>query len=277
MSDSIIALPSATVEPITGADYPVDGPVRVVVANTPEGLRTQVVDVRGAAPNAFPPRTVDERFVTDQKSLLAEVTRRPLIAGVSTVWANRVKGTVTVIYDELGADATTEFNHRHDRLNLKFVTDPDWTLLMDAVRADPCGQEEFSDLIESVGHLIRSHKTAELMEIVESIRASSSGSFESRINRANGSQTLAYSEEVSATAGRTSQIEVPQTITFSAPPFEDYPPVEVVCWLRLRISGGQLRLTLQAQPFQHVIRETWTSIVDDLSVNLGVPVLATNL
>ena len=37
--------------------------------------------------------------MTDQASLLHETARRPLLDGQSTVWGNRKKGTVTVVYD----------------------------------------------------------------------------------------------------------------------------------------------------------------------------------
>lgn len=203
--------------------------------------------------------------------------RRPLLAGQSTAWANRNSGKVSVVYDELEADATEKFTDRGDVLVLQFVADPNWTALMKAIDAEPCGQEDFADLLSSVGHLVTSHNTADLVEMVMSLRASTSGSFESRINRANGSQVLSYSEEVTATAGRTTQIEVPQFIAFRAARFEDFPPIDVTCELYLRVTGGRARLSLVARPFDHVIRETWSTVVEDLAENLGVPVYATNL
>ncbi|TWS20811.1 DUF2303 family protein [Tsukamurella asaccharolytica] len=277
MSDSNIHLPQINTESITPEEYGVDGPVHVFIANGVEGLETKVVDVRAEVPDAFPPRTTVPRKVTDQASFLAEVKRRPLLDGLSTVWANRKTGTVSVIYDELGADATADYTRRQDFLTLQFVRDPDWTLLMNTISKEPCGQLEFSDLIESVGHLITSHPAAELMEIAESLRTSSQARFESRPNRANGSQVFTYAEEVSATAGRSAQLEVPTTITFRAAPFEDFPPVDVTCWFRFRVNGGNPRLTLEAQPFDHVIRATWSTVIDDLAENLGVPVYAANL
>ncbi|WP_019204556.1 DUF2303 family protein [Tsukamurella sp. 1534] len=277
MSDSNIHLPQVETEVIAPEEFGVDGPVHVLVANGVEGLETRVIDIRGEAPDAFPPRTVDHRAVTDQASFLAEIRRRPLVTGESTVWANRKTGQVTVVYNELSPDPADDYTRRDDRLTLRFVEDPNWRVLMAAIDADPCGQEEFSDLIEKVGHLITSHQTAELMEIALSLRASTSGTFESRINRANGSQVLSYAEEVTATAGRTTQLEVPTTITFRASRFEDFPPIDVTCWLRLRTGGGKVRLSLDAQPFDHVIRATWQTVVDDLSENLGVPVYAANL
>lgn len=278
MSDNVIDYPSERVEVIEPVDTTVDGPVYLITANGQNGLDTRVIDLREQAPNAFPPRNAATRVVTDTASFLAEIDRRPLIEGRSTVWGSRQYGTVTAIYDELYADATAEYTRRADAVVLQFVPDPDWATLFTAADGEYHGQEEFGDLVEQAGHLIVSHPAAELMEIIDSIRASSKGSFESTIKRATGSQTLSYSEEVNTTAGSvTRPLEVPREITLSARPFEDYPRVDVTCWLRLRISQGRLFLALIPKPYAHLVRDAWTQVTGDLANELGVPVYASNL
>ncbi|MBN7332423.1 DUF2303 family protein [Mycobacteroides abscessus] len=276
MSDNAIALPVHATELIDEPEA--DTSLYLVTANGENGLQTEVVDVRGKVPAAFPPRAPERRTVTDTASFLAEVTRRPLLQGLSTVWGNRDKGQVSVIYNELGTDATADYTRRNDVLTLQFVADPDWATLFNAADGRFHTQLEFGDLIEQAGHLITSHQAADVMEIVDSIRASSKGSFESGIKRATSSVNLTYSEEVSAKAGTaTRQLEVPREITLSARPFEDYPVIEVRCWLRLNISQGQLGLGLFPQPYQHLVRDAWTHVTGELSEALGVPVYAANL
>lgn len=232
MSDNAIALPPHT---IIDDEWGADGPLRIIAANGENGLETRVVDVRAEAPAAFAPRTVNDRVVTDTASFLAEITRRPLLDAVSTVWGNRQKGEITAVYDELDRNARGDYTRRGDRLILRFVPDPDWATLTGTADGKFHDQDTFGDMIEAAGHLITSHPAAELMEIVDSVRTSSKGSFESRIRRDTGTQYLTYSEEVSAKAGSsTKPLEVPREITLSARPFEDYPLVEVKCWLRLR-------------------------------------------
>lgn len=278
MSDNVIDYPSETVELIEPTDTTTDGPVYLITANGQQGLETRVIDLRELAPNAFPPRTATSRVVTDIASFLAEIKRRPLIGARSTVWGNRQYGAVSAIYDELYPEAVDEYTRRSDVLVLQFVPDPDWATLFTAADGEYHGQEEFGDLIEQAGHLIVSHPAAELMEIIDSIRASSKGSFESTIKRATGSQTLSYSEEVNTTAGSvTRPLEVPREITLSARPFEDYPRVDVTCWLRLRISQGRLYLALIPKPYAHLVRDAWTQVTGQLSDALGVPVYASNL
>ena len=276
MSDNAIELPVHATELI---DEPAsDGPLYLVTANGDGGLQFNVIDVRAEAPNAFPPRIVNDRIVTDTASFLAEINRRPLIESLSTVWGNRQKGEITAVYDELPGAAISDYTRRGDRLTLRFVPDPDWATLGRTADAAFHGQDEFGDMIEAAGHLITSHPAAELMEIVDSVRTSSKGSFESRIKRDTGTQYLTYSEEVSAKAGSsTKPLEVPREITLSARPFEDYPLVEVKCWLRLRVNQGALGLGLFPQPYQHLVRDAWTHVTTELAEKLGVPVYAANL
>lgn len=275
MSDHI-ALPDHTIQLIDDSES--DGYIYVTAANGENGLQTKVIDLRAEVPNAFPPRTVAHRTVTDTASFQAELTRRPLLEGHSTLWANRTAGEVTAVYDELEANAHGAYSRRADRLVLKFVPDPDWATLFTAADGKFHGQDEFGDLIESAGHLITSHPAAELMEIVDSVRASSKGAFESRIRRDTGSQHLVYSEEVSTKAGSSSRpLEVPREITLAARPFEDYPLVEVTCWLRLRINQGVLGLGLFPQPYEHRVRDAWTQVTRELAEALGAPVYAANL
>ncbi|AXC38128.1 hypothetical protein SEA_AYOTOYA_50 [Gordonia phage Ayotoya] len=287
MSDNAIAgtleagaelakVPQVQVVDLSGTAPGTDGPLYLVAANGERGLETRVVDVRGDAPEAFAPRGVPTRIVTDQESFASELARRPLVDGRSTVWANRNAGTVTAVYDDLGP-AGDLFTDRNDRLELRFVRDADWKLFLATADGQHHSQEEFGNLLESAGHLITSHAAADLLELVDSIRATSSGSFESRIQRSTGGQTLSFSEEVEARAGRNGQLEVPRTVTFLVSPFEDYPPVEVTCWLRLRISGGKLSLGLFPQPYDHVVRASWFDVVASISVAIAYPILSANL
>ncbi|MCT7369424.1 YfdQ family protein [Mycolicibacterium llatzerense] len=277
MPDNTIALPDHKVESIdeTGAD----GPLFLATANSAHNLEQRVIDIRKEAPDAFPPRFVPERVVTDQDSFAAELERRKLTEGQSTVWGNRQRGEITAIYDELRGSALLDYTRRQDRLTLRFVADPDWATLLKAADGNFHRQEEFGDLIESAGHLITSHPAAELVEIIDSVRGSSKGSFESRINRSTGSQALTYSEEITVRGKTTSSskdLEVPKEITLAARPFEDYPLVTVKCWLRLNVNGGNLILGLFPQPYQHLVRDAWTVVTNQVGEKIGAKIYAAN-
>lgn len=277
MTGTSVELPQHTIDLVDEPDA--DGPLYLAIANTATaGLEGHVIDIRGEVPNAFPPRAPQQRVVTDTASFLAELTRRTLAPDYSTVWGNRTAGEVTAIYNDLDPLTSHAYTRRDDRLVLKFVPDPDWATLLKAADGNWHTQEDFGDLIESAGHLITSHPAAELIEIVDDIRASKSGSFQSTIKRDCGSQHLTYSEEVTTKSGSSAKpLEVPREITLAARPFEDYPEVPVTCWLRLRVVQGQLGLGLFPQPYQHLVRAAWLVVTNGLSDELGVPVYAANL
>lgn len=254
------------------------GRTQIAVANGTEGLEYKVIDPVECAPDAYPPRYVGERVVTDQKSFVQELQRRPLAEGVGTLWANRKRATITAVYDELPEDWDEPYTRRQDQLKLAFVVDEDWRTLQQIANGEFYPQGTFGDLLEQAGHLIASHTAADLLEIVDTIRTSSKGSFESEIHRQTGTQSITYTEEVSARAGsRSRQLEVPREITLTASPYEDYPPISVTCWFRLRVREGKLSLALVPQPHQHIIREAWAAVVAQLSDEVGRPIYATNL
>lgn len=151
MSDKAIELPVHSTQLIDVQDA--NSALYLVTANGENGLETHVVDVRAEAPNAFPPRTVNDRIVTDTASFLAEIARRPLLADESTVWGNRQKGEITVVYDELSSIPTNRYTRRGDRLILRFVPDPDWATLTGTADGKFHDQDSFGDMIEAAGHL----------------------------------------------------------------------------------------------------------------------------
>lgn len=275
---AVATAPQVVVEQIHSAEFGNDGPLFLLTANGENGLESNVVDIRNHAGQAFAPRTADTRFVTDTASFIAETVRRPLDKSLATVWGNRLRGEITAIYDDLDPDFEADYRRRTDRLILKFVPDPDWAILFAAADGKYHGQEEFADLIEQAGYLITSHQAADLMEMVQSVRTSTKGEFQSEIKRDTGSQTIVYSEEVSASAGTVQRpLEVPREITFTARPFEDYPSVDVDCWLRLRPNGGRLGIGLFPKPYHHHVRDAWESVVEKLADDIGSPIYASNL
>ncbi len=248
--------------------------ILVVAANAANNLETEVVDVVAACPAAFAPRTPEKRTVIDRDSWRAELGRRPLVDD-STLWASRTSGTVTAIYNDLPASEHDGYTWRDDKLILQFVTHPDWSTFLLAADSELHDQEEFGNLLDDAGHLIRSHQAADLVELADSIRATSSGHFESRIQRSTGSQTIGWSENVEARAGTAGDLEVPKIVTFEVTRFEDFPPILIDCQVRLRVKAGQLKLGLFPRPYEHVLREQWLTVIDELATEIGRPIYAT--
>lgn len=115
------------------------------------------------------------------------------------------------------------------------------------------------------------------LEVIDSVRASSKGSFESSIERANGGQKISYKEEVNASAGRSRDLEVPQLITLQLRPWEGHDVLYTIdAYFRLRVQQGTLALGIKLKPTQQIIREAWAGITAKVSAAVDKPVYATS-
>ena len=234
------------------------------------GVQTKVVDIRADIPGLLSSPEQGTRTVTDSVSFLAELDRFKL-DNAATLWGDETKGKVVAIYNDHTNEAA---GHRDNKLELVLRPDPDWTSWQQlSGRFLP--QTEFGDAIEELLHTVTDPSQAELMEVIDSVRASTKGNFESSITRATGAQKLVYSEEVKTTAGRASTLTVPQTLTLAIRPFEGMDTYQVEAWFRLRVTNGQLLLSIKLKPTRAILRAAWSELVEVLEEKTAKPVLAT--
>jgi uncharacterized protein YfdQ (DUF2303 family) len=247
--------------------------IHVVAATTAEnGLQVTTVDVRDKIPGVIASAEAGTRLVTDVPSFLAELDRYSLQPELSTLWGDETKGRVEAIYNDHCDDGA---GLRDNRLALELRADADW-VAWHRLSGQYLRQEEFGDQVEELLHTVVEPAQADLMEVIDSIRATSRGTFESKISRADGGQQLEYKEEVSTTAGRSAQLEVPKTVTLAIRPWEGLDTYKVDGWFRLRVQNGQLSLTIKLKPTRNVLRTAWSDVVAQIEEHLdGKPVLAT--
>lgn len=249
--------------------------VRYAVAVTEaDGLTVEKIDdtaQRDERAKLPPARVTGSRTVTDLDSFLAELHRRPLGATESTLWGNADKGYITAVYNDHDGDTA---GWRDDKLTLQLTKDPDWDA-WHKISGQPYTQEKFGDVIEELLHTVISPDQAELLEIIDSVRASSKGEFESAITRANGSQRVTYNTEITTKAGRTGQLEVPQIITLRLRPWEGHVETyDVDAYFRLQISNGGLVLAVKLKPTRQILRTAWLDLTTKVTAAVSKPVYA---
>jgi uncharacterized protein YfdQ (DUF2303 family) len=252
----------------------IDGPqpnVRHAIAVTEEhGLQVHKLEVPLSEITNNPFRVTGERTVSDLDSFLAEIERRPL-RDDSTIWGNADRGRLTAIYND---HTSHEAGWRDDKLTLALAVDEDWKA-WHALSGQSMKQQPFGDRIEELLHTIVDPDQAELLEIIDSIRVSSGGNFESRIERADGSQKLLYQQENKVSAGKTGELEIPTLITLSLRPWDNHPTMhEVQAYFRVWVHDGNLTLTVKLKPTRQIVREAWYDITQAISGQAGKPVLA---
>lgn len=234
------------------------------------GLQVEEIDEESIAP--IPYRAKGTRTVSEMTSLLDELTRRPLTPGISTLWGDYEKGVVTAVYND---HSSTVPGWRDDRLVLQLAMDPDW-VAWHKVSGEWFGQEKLGDILEELLHTVIAPDQAELLEVVDSIKASTKGSFESRIDRQDGAQALTYTHEVTATAGRSSKrLEIPGQILLRLRPWEGHVDTyDITAMFKLRVSGGDLSLGVKLQPTQQILRTAWADMLKPVVAQTAIPVLA---
>lgn len=245
---------------------------RYVHAVTEEhGLQVQTI-VDNEELSHVPWRVRGERGVTDVPSFLAELVRRPLPETAGTLWGNADAGIITAVYNDHVGDSPA---WRDDILGLQLRKDQDWVNWHN-LSGKFAPQTEFGDAIEELLHTVIDPDQAELLEVIDSIRASSKGEFESAIVRGTDAQRLTYNTEVSATAGRTGELEVPKTISLELRPWEGHEQTyRVDAWFRLKVDGGQLRLAVKLKPTRQIIRTAWVDLTTKVTDATGKYVYAT--
>lgn len=226
----------------------------------------------------FPRRAHGTRTVTDVASFLAELDRRPLNDGVGTLWGNAARGEIVAIYnDHEGSESEGERlpGWRDDKLVLKLPPHPDW-VQWHAISGKYFKQGQFGDVIEELRHTIVQPDQADLLEIIDSIRASLKGDFESTVNRSNGGLKVGYKKEISTRAGAVGrELEVPQNILLSITPWDGHEQLyEVPAYFRLDITEGQLQLAIKLFPTRELVRTAWADLTKVIVDTIGKPVYA---
>lgn len=242
-----------------------------VAVTEDHGLQVkELVETDEFLPN--PVRTKGTRTVADIPSFLAELARRPLHGTASTLWGNAERGIIHAVYNDHDGDTA---GWRDDQLTLQLKKDADWVAWHN-ISGTYMRQQKFGDLVEELRHTIVSPDQADLLEIIDSVRASTKGEFESTVQRANGGQKLTYKVEVSTRAGTAGrELAVPQNIQLALRPWEGHPKLYTVpAYFRLDISEGALSLAIKLFPTREVLREAWTDLTQVITEAVGKPVYA---
>lgn len=235
----------------------------VVAVDVEHGLQVQTIDEEADQP--FPRRAKGTRTVSETESFLAELARRGLGAQ-GTLWGNAPAGKLVAIYNDHDPEPHVG-GWRDDQLILQLKADQDW-LDWHAMSGKYYPQSEFGDRVEELLHTVVNPEQAELLEIIDTVRASTKGEFESGINRANGSQRLTFHTEISANAGKsTNTLEVPQMVTLRLRPWEGHVTQwEVNAYFRLKIEGNRLLLAIKLKPTRQIVREAWAEITEQVTM-----------
>ncbi len=233
---------------------------------TPGYVRT-VEDSRADAPRRI------ERAVTvrDADSLidhlnrnLSSTSRNGYAHGVGEleVWADLDARKVTAVLDGLDGwrKHTATLALRHSREWSEW-TSIDGKLLPQATLAQFI-EDHLSSIAEPDG--------AKLLDVCQTLQATTSVTFKSQTILANGQRQIRYEESVEAKAGQKGDLTIPGELLLALPIFQGGERVAVRARFRFAIRDGVLTLGVKLVEPDLQVEEAFAEVVDDIQGRIEV-------
>lgn len=236
-----------------------------VVRTNEGGLRT--VDLTGPDHTGTPARKQGTTTVRDAVSFAAYFTKH---ADSSTeVYADAARLTVTAVLDAHASDSARWGVHR---LTLALRETEAWAQWL-ALDGKLLGQEQFAEFLEDHLPELLVPDAATMLEIAQSIQATTKASFESGTRLQSGERQLRFTEETRASAGRTGQLTIPETFTVGLVPFEGAAGYKLTARLRYRITDAQLRIGYKLDRPGDTRRTAFQDVVTAIGGQIDQPVM----
>lgn len=187
----------------------------------------------------------------------------------SELWADITKRTVTAVidaHDKSGGEA----GWGEHRLVLQLQHTPGWQAWT-AHDGKWLSQVEFAEFLEERVQEVVDPDAATLTEVARTFRATKAATFESDHVLSSGQVQIGYREEITAAAGRKSNVDVPEKFTLGLIPFEGGAPFKVTARLRFSIDGGVLRIRYVLDRPTEYIRTAFSDVVGVIAAGVDAP------
>lgn len=236
---------------------------------TPSGWSRREIDLSALAEHPLRAKSVDKVLQTDS---FVELVRR-WHTGETVIYVQPNEFSAVAVFDDHGAvGGSGAAGWREHRLQLSWRRSPGWNRWAMAHRK-MLSQDDFAELVEDGLTEIARPAGADLLELAQSIKVTSSAAFQSDRRLANGQVQLNYVEELDGRAGRDGQMTIPASITLLLAPIDGSQPIEVVARFRYRLQGGKLTLGVIIDRLDDVLADAVAGEVDRIRAEFpAVPV-----
>lgn len=235
----------------------------------PEGF--QILDLASTAER--PDRTRANPTFWDVASLVAYGNR--FNAGFendtnTVVFGDRSTTKVTAILDYPTAEGPDWAQHR---ATLTMRRSPEWTAWTNSNKKQ-FEQEAFANLLESLAPDIVEPDAATVLEVALSLESHTCVAFKAGFTQKNGAKILQYSEDMTATAGATGSLKIPDKLVLNVKIFEgDELPSRVEAFFRFRVTNSKLVLFYELIRPERVVEAAFEQVLKAVSTGLSLPML----
>lgn len=184
-------------------------------------------------------------------------------------YVNRFKTQNTVIQGSLGQNQVTGFIDYHEPQgdaawcghapSLKLTKTKEFSKVL-ALNDKPQSQTEFAEFLEDIAHCVFEPDSAAIKESVLAFEETRNVSFQSKVDRHNGTMKFSYQDEKAT----VKSVKLPETIGIVMPIFEGGNPVTFAASLRYTCREGDLKLRIVIQQVDKAMREAFNAVVEDI-------------
>lgn len=231
----------------------------------PEGAQIHSVDLERFRPT--PRRTNGTVLLLDAASFVPYFTRHGTSA--TFLYADRDRGQVTAVFND---DEDTEPGWRDHRGVLQLKRTPEWEHWA-GQSGQLLTQERFAEHIEGGLPEILEPAAADMLELAQTFHAQTNSEFRSSVRLASGQRQFSFVEATDARAGKTGNLEVPETFALAIAPWVGCDRFKVTARLRYRLTAGRLLLGYLLDRPHEVLDAAFAQITDHLVEQLGATVL----
>ncbi|MEV6014687.1 DUF2303 family protein [Streptomyces sp. NPDC051997] len=187
----------------------------------------------------------------------------------SEVYSDVEKLTVTAVLDAHAADEAGFGEHR---LHLALRRTRAWQEWLD-LDGKLVDQDRFANFLEDHLPNLVDPDAATMLEIAQSIKATTKAQFQSSTRLQSGERKFAYLEETQASAGGKGDLAIPETFKIAVPPFEGADAYSMTARFKYRLGGGQLTLGFKLEQPEERAKAAFADVLGTVAEGINTPIL----
>ncbi|WP_406156909.1 DUF2303 family protein [Streptomyces canus] len=262
-----------------------DTSVQAVAALAQQALKAQDVEPGGIYLVATAAGDVREFDLTGPQytGTLARKTGTTTVRDAASflVYYAKHKDDATEVYSDVEALSVTAVLNAHSadepdfgdhRLVLGLRRTKAWQqwLALDGKFVD---QDAFANFLEDQLPYLVEPDAATMLEIAQSIKATTKAEFQSSSRLQSGERKFAYVEETKGTAGAKGELQIPETFKIAIPPFEGADAYSMTARFKYRIDRGQLALGFKLEQPEERAKAAFADVLGAIAAGIATPVL----